>query len=616
MITEYLKRYGVAHLLKWGLKAGAEVIEGSMRSVIPSAYQESDRTPIKIFEPVATSGWQGKIKILGVDVCPEHVDYTVDPITGRVHPLHHYKLLKHELRFALMHRYMQEGTDVKRVWDASRLQYVIVKPTATNYERTKKVILRWFTENPPDKGINWAVPMEVAIRGINLVLYYHVFESFLRHDEKFRKVLVGAVTAHGEYLWKERWAEFGPVRGNHYNSDMLGLMVLGAFLGVERWFKHGRDALEREMEVQVWDDGVSWEVSTNYHRLNTEIFTIAAVVASKAGNPFPEWWLKKLHRMHLFLAWMTKPNGLAPLIGDNDSGRIINPELNRDSRDFRDVIDVGAVLFRDGRLKLRERAGQLLGILLGRKGLETFKKIGQKPIEGAAHFETSGYVVVKGGQFYFITRCGPMGMKGTGGHAHNDILSFELYDSGDVVVDPGMPCYTSCPEKRNFYRSTAMHNTVMVDGIEQNKITNELFKLFEEVRGTHIRVRRDRDTTVVEGEYKLHRAGIVHKRSFRIRPSTGEVRIEDVVLGSGTHAVQLFFITPHRPELVKSNRVKVGNHVITYPNGWEALVEKTAISPAYGKEAPAHRISITKSSELPVKVETVIKRCECCDSGF
>ena len=60
-----------------------------------------------------------------------------------------------------------------------------------------------------------------------------------------------------------------------------------------------------------------------------------------------------------------------------------------------------------------------------------------------------------------------------GTHTHNDLLSFELNINGqDLIVDPGTYLYTSSPSFRNEFRSTRKHNTIEVDGEEQNEFIN------------------------------------------------------------------------------------------------------------------------------------------------
>ena len=60
-----------------------------------------------------------------------------------------------------------------------------------------------------------------------------------------------------------------------------------------------------------------------------------------------------------------------------------------------------------------------------------------------------------GGDHVFID-AGPVGMKGRGGHGHNDCLSFEaVLDGVPLIVDSGAYVYTASVEWRNRFRSTA-----------------------------------------------------------------------------------------------------------------------------------------------------------------
>ena len=66
---------------------------------------------------------------------------------------------------------------------------------------------------------------------------------------------------------------------------------------------------------------------------------------------------------------------------------------------------------------------------------------------------------------YLAIPCGRGDVNQIGNHAHNDILSFELAFDGNVLVtDPGTYVYTPLPDMRNRFRSTSMHNSLVIDG--------------------------------------------------------------------------------------------------------------------------------------------------------
>ena len=67
---------------------------------------------------------------------------------------------------------------------------------------------------------------------------------------------------------------------------------------------------------------------------------------------------------------------------------------------------------------------------------------------------------------FLIFDCGAVG---DGGHGHYDPLSFEAMAGGrPLVVDPGRYTYAEGePNLRHWFKGTAAHNTVVVDGLDQ-----------------------------------------------------------------------------------------------------------------------------------------------------
>ena len=83
-------------------------------------------------------------------------------------------------------------------------------------------------------------------------------------------------------------------------------------------------------------------------------------------------------------------------------------------------------------------------------------------------FPNSGYYIFKQGDLKLIVDAGQPGPTYLPGHAHCDAMSFELFKNGKpIIVNCGTYAY-QCKE-RSFFRSTAAHNTVQVEGIEQSE---------------------------------------------------------------------------------------------------------------------------------------------------
>ena len=87
-------------------------------------------------------------------------------------------------------------------------------------------------------------------------------------------------------------------------------------------------------------------------------------------------------------------------------------------------------------------------------------------------FAEGGYGVMRSGwdrrahQLIFDT--GPLGCPVSGGHGHADLLGVQCTVFGEpTLADPGTFCYTAEPAWRDFFRGTAAHSTVRVDGLDQ-----------------------------------------------------------------------------------------------------------------------------------------------------
>ncbi|MCG9761957.1 heparinase II/III-family protein, partial [Pseudoalteromonas sp. Isolate6] len=159
--------------------------------------------------------------------------------------------------------------------------------------------------------------------------------------------------------------------------------------------------------------------------------------------------------------------------------------------------------------------------LLGVKGRLNVKEISSK-----SSYMDSGFYIIKNDLFKAIIRCGPLSMKGQGGHSHNDQLSFILSIAGlPVFIDPGTITYTGNAELRNLSRRTSSHNTVQIGDEEQNLIGNDLFALKERTFSKCI-VHSD---SHFEGEHQgfFDRFGCVHKRIIDIKDS--EFSVSDFI---------------------------------------------------------------------------------------
>ena len=151
--------------------------------------------------------------------------------------------------------------------------------------------------------------------------------------------MLESLLLHGRFIRSHlEWSE---ARGNHYLSDVVGLLAVAALFSGGRegrdWAQWASRELVAEMEHQVRPDGSAHEASTSYHRLVTELFVCGTQAADAlVPGSLPDWYRERLELMLDFVRDYTRPDGLAPLIGDADDGRFLPlGDYGADPRDHR-----------------------------------------------------------------------------------------------------------------------------------------------------------------------------------------------------------------------------------------------------------------------------------------
>lgn len=249
------------------------------------------------------------------------------------------------------------------------------------------------------------------------------------------------------------------------------------------------------------------------------------------SSRLPIEFRERLVGIATFTRKICKPNGFVPQIGDNDSGRFMKVlprwrersigddttlvEEHLDHTDLVRLIDglFGSPASSDGeqsfeatmvanlaRSPIRVPAGIDPRALPAKRETQP-RPIGQRIvwrfIPGRAglrrqleveEFPCFGLYVMRSQLLYLAIRCGPVGQRGNGGHAHNDQLSIELsIGREDWIVDPGTYVYTPLPKERNRYRSVEAHFAPRLPGLEPAPLNHGLFRLPEMTRASCIR---------------------------------------------------------------------------------------------------------------------------------
>ena len=408
----------------------------------------------------------------------EDLDYG-DPIRwhfDRVHGKQAPKKAFYKIRYLDFN----EVGDSKVTWELNRHQHLITLAKAyrlTNDQRYADEILRqwrhWHAENPYAVGINWASSLEVAFRSLSWIWMYQLLEGTPALPQEFRNVWLRAQALNGRYIERYLSTYFSP------NTHLLGEAVALLFLGTmcpeisraEEWKFRGWEIVLQEARRQVRADGFHFEQSTYYHTYAIDFLLHASVLARLNGLTVPTEFEKTLEKMLDALLLLGRA-GTPPRFGDDDGGRVFDPRRNR-SEHLLDPLATGAVLFRRGDFKgvageLREETIWLLGeqCVAEWNHLKT-----QLPDMDSAGLPSAGlyFLATAVPPSQLVIDAGPQGGQGAG-HGHADALSICLQSQGhSLLIDPGTLEYVGEGQERDLFRATAMHNTLIVDGVSQSE---------------------------------------------------------------------------------------------------------------------------------------------------
>ncbi len=545
------------------------------------------------------------------------IDWYLDPVRRRRFPrgvpFKEWKL--YEMRPA--------NADVKYPWELARCQHWVTLGQAfqlSGDERFAREIARELDDfveaNPVGIGINWTCTMDVALRAVSWALGLELVHSSRRLEASFWRRAYAALFDHGVFI-RGNLENTYEVTSNHFLSNVVGLWFLGAaFADLPQgaaWKAFARASLEQEIDVQVLPDGADFESSVPYHRLVAELFLGSARLADHQGEPLSAHYRARVGDMAAYLAATERPDGLMPQIGDADDGRlhVFSGYGSTSPQDGRHLLGPAAAMF--DRRDWAALAGEVGEWEAGWWGLAMADggwRMADDQIAPSALlpairlFPDAGVAVTRtGAGHYLVVTNGIVGTKGFGNHKHNDQLSFEYHHGGvALIVDAGSYVYTSDADARNLFRSTAYHNTLSIDGVEQNDLRPEwLFRLFETANAEHVSFEDSAGASEYVGRhhgYERLPEPVTHERTLRLRKTSGALEIVDRLRGRGEHVVRWHFhLAPgvgaaQVDQATLALSAQGGRWRLQYPFGLQASIDPAAYSPSYGAKVPCLAVTL------------------------
>jgi Heparinase II/III-like protein/Heparinase II/III N-terminus len=543
------------------------------------------------------------------------IDWHLDPVSGLRLPLVHWSRLVR----------LDPGSAVDRkvIWELNRHHSLVVLGRAywlTDDDRYAEAFAKqlnaWLDENPPGLGVNWSSSLELALRSIAWTWALTLFRDspWLAPD-----LFMRALTA----LWYQaRHVATYPSTytspNTHLTGEGLGLFYVGTLWpelqGAAAWGEAGLKILLAELERQVTADGVYFERSTAYHLYTADFYTHLVVLAAANGEALPERVRDRLAALLDHLLYISRPDGTIPLLGDDDGGRLL-PLDERTYCDTRPTLALGAALLGRADYKtIGASASDEMLWLLGPESLSVFDRLEPRPPGPTSRAFRSGgvYVMRDGwseGSSVLAIDCGDHG----GGHDHAGALGFDLTFSGrPVLVDPGTHSYLRGGARGDYFRSTAAHNAVVVDG-RSSSVPAGPFGWKLSARATLRAWCTHPHYDYFEGSHDGYRRlsdPVTHIRSILyVRGAFWVIR--DRLIAAGAHRYCIRFHFPPEAEAHLAGArgdPALGDppfQIVTFgPGSWRLATEQ--VSRCYGASDPAPVAEFTSNATDPQELITFL----------
>ena len=334
-------------------------------------------------------------------------------------------------------------------------------------------------------------------------------------ESKSLRVINQSLAAQIRFLTGNMETDIG---GNHLMKNIRALLRAGAyFMGSEadRWTSLAFKFLNHQLKEQILPDGMHFELSPSYHlQIFEDLLDIRRAVVIAALRTRCKIGLQaqvilhnldnSLIKMGIVAQRMTHPDGMPSL-------------------------------FADGGLHMTASSKALLKKLID---LKVIKSKNMLDTTGPWRLQDAGYVGLSSENGLLVVDCGPVGARHLPAHGHGDALAIEWSILGRrVIVDSGVCEYHSGP-RRAYSRSTAAHNTVTVNNVDQS----EFWSAFRVGRRAHVAMevwqplKEGFNFQASHDGYRRLKGHPIHRRTIMASPKC--IKVTDEVIGGAQQPVQ------------------------------------------------------------------------------
>lgn len=394
--------------------------------------------------------------------------------------------------------------DMPRLWQYNLHYFDYLHDPALDDETKCFLIEDWVQKNPIGTVTAWE-PYTVSLRIVNWIKYLQT-----KNAGDLSPAVVRSLSLQSYWLSENLELH---ILANHFFKNIKALVFAGRFFNgqlADKWLVTGESLLLEQIDEQLLSDGGHFERSPMYHCIFVEdLLDLIAYSGRRAQKA------NVLNRVHtaaknsaLFMRDLRMPDKRFPLFNDAAFGICPEPET---------LLDYASKILKSD---LRDEVVHPVTVC----------------------FDTTGYFVLGNHHQRMIIDCGETGPRYQPGHTHCDTLSYELaLGSQRVIVDTGTFNYEPGATRR-YDRSTAAHNTVMIDGVDQSEVWG-LFRVAR--RASPVAPKMDYAAngnlhfSGSHNGYKRLKFPVVHNRDVTF-DGHAVWTIKDSIVGKGEHRIESF----------------------------------------------------------------------------
>lgn len=392
-------------------------------------------------------------------------------------------------------------------------------------------------------------PFPISLRGINWVKFLSRYQI---ENLKISHSLYAQYTVLMDNL------EYH-LLGNHLLENGFSLLFGAYYFEDEQFYTKAKEILTEELEEQILDDGAHFELSPMYHQIM--IYRVLDCINLEQNNNWKDQELLGLltSKAEVMLGWLntiTYKNGAIPLL--NDSANKIAPTTK----------------------ELNDYATSL--------------KIKIKKLD----LSESGYRKIENDKYEMIVDVGNIGPDYIPGHAHSDTFNFEVHiENKPFIVDTGTSTYET-NERRIGERSTASHNTVQLEGLEQSEMWGA-FRVASRAKVIDL-VEKDDYISAFHDGYKK-KLGALHQREFIFEENS--IKLIDTIHSKNRYdAVARLHLYPGiHVEDIDDGIVCDGINILISSKEFEIV--EYLYTREFNKTIPAQMVEIKFTDTLEVEIQ-------------